>query len=288
MLCFSHVGNRFGVVQALVDCSFSVARGRMLGFVGPNGAGKTTAMRSVFGLVRLDGGEVLWNGTPGRARRAVAFRLHAGGAWPLPADAGRRAARLLRLPARTRSGRRTHGGRQIAPRTAWPDPWSSSRVARPLARRRANAHADHPHQRSQGGAAYVGWMFALGEHPSTPTAARPRRAGGNCTSGSHPPTTNLRETASRVQATVSPHRYVSRRHPRCCRVGVGAVVQVDRDARCRFLDRHTAAAAPGRSRRKAADRRAACDQLASPVEEDAPARFREAGEGGWRMLAATG
>jgi ABC-2 type transport system ATP-binding protein len=55
---------RYGAVQALADCSFTVARGRMLGFLGPNGAGKTTAMRAVFGLVRLDGGDVLWEGRP--------------------------------------------------------------------------------------------------------------------------------------------------------------------------------------------------------------------------------
>jgi ABC-2 type transport system ATP-binding protein len=54
----------FGAVQALDDCSFSVERGRMLGFLGPNGAGKTTSMRAVFGLVELDGGEVLWDGRP--------------------------------------------------------------------------------------------------------------------------------------------------------------------------------------------------------------------------------
>jgi ABC-2 type transport system ATP-binding protein len=36
----------------------------MLGFLGPNGAGKTTAMRAVFGLVELDGGDVLWRGRP--------------------------------------------------------------------------------------------------------------------------------------------------------------------------------------------------------------------------------
>ena len=36
----------------------------MLGFLGPNGAGKTTAMRAIFGLVRPDAGEVLWDGKP--------------------------------------------------------------------------------------------------------------------------------------------------------------------------------------------------------------------------------
>ena len=63
-LTFSQVSKRFGAVQALDDCSFSVGRGRMLGFLGPNGAGKTTAMRAVFDLVRIDGGELLWDGRP--------------------------------------------------------------------------------------------------------------------------------------------------------------------------------------------------------------------------------
>ncbi len=62
MLTLTHVGKRFGDVPALADCSFSVARGTMLGFLGPNGAGKTTAMRSIFGLVEPDAGEVLWDG----------------------------------------------------------------------------------------------------------------------------------------------------------------------------------------------------------------------------------
>ena len=63
-LCLSHVSKRFGPVHALVDCSFSVAPGRMLGFLGPNGAGKTTAMRTVFGLVTPDAGDLLWEGRP--------------------------------------------------------------------------------------------------------------------------------------------------------------------------------------------------------------------------------
>jgi ABC-2 type transport system ATP-binding protein len=58
------IRKRFGEVQALDGCSLSVARGRMLGFLGPNGAGKTTVMRTVFGLVEPDAGEVLWDGRP--------------------------------------------------------------------------------------------------------------------------------------------------------------------------------------------------------------------------------
>ena len=64
MLAVDDIRKRFGQVQALDGCSLSVARGRMLGFLGPNGAGKTTVMRSVFGLVELDSGEVLWDGRP--------------------------------------------------------------------------------------------------------------------------------------------------------------------------------------------------------------------------------
>jgi ABC-2 type transport system ATP-binding protein len=62
MLSFIDIRKRFGPVEALAGCSFSVERGRMLGFLGPNGAGKTTTMRTVFGLVAPDGGEVLWEG----------------------------------------------------------------------------------------------------------------------------------------------------------------------------------------------------------------------------------
>jgi ABC-type multidrug transport system ATPase subunit len=58
-LVLRQVSKRFESVHALADCSFSVPRGRMLGFLGPNGTGKTTAMRAVFGLVQLDVGDVL-------------------------------------------------------------------------------------------------------------------------------------------------------------------------------------------------------------------------------------
>ena len=62
MLAFNDLHKRFDDVVALDGCTFTVQRGRMLGFLGPNGAGKTTAMRAVFGLVRPDGGSVTWEG----------------------------------------------------------------------------------------------------------------------------------------------------------------------------------------------------------------------------------
>lgn len=64
MLQLKNLSKRYGEVRALDGASLAVAPGHMLGFLGPNGAGKTTAMRSVFGLVQLDAGEVTWNGKP--------------------------------------------------------------------------------------------------------------------------------------------------------------------------------------------------------------------------------
>jgi ABC-2 type transport system ATP-binding protein len=63
---------RYGAVQALDGCSFSVGKGQVFGFVGSNGAGKTTAMRIVMGIDRPDAGEVLWQGARSIARPGVA------------------------------------------------------------------------------------------------------------------------------------------------------------------------------------------------------------------------
>ena len=64
MLEFDAATKTFGDVAALDRCSFAARPGRLTGFLGPNGAGKTTAMRTVFGLVELDAGGVLWRGSP--------------------------------------------------------------------------------------------------------------------------------------------------------------------------------------------------------------------------------
>ena len=64
MLQFNGALKLFGTLPALNGCTFCVRPGRLTGFRGPNGAGETTAMRSVFGLVALDAGSVLWRNSP--------------------------------------------------------------------------------------------------------------------------------------------------------------------------------------------------------------------------------
>ncbi len=64
MLQLIDLHKRFDDTLALDGCSFEVAPGRIVGFLGPNGSGKTTSMRSIFGLIRLDAGQVLWGGQP--------------------------------------------------------------------------------------------------------------------------------------------------------------------------------------------------------------------------------
>ncbi len=49
---------RFGDRLAVDGLSFSVRRGEILGLVGPNGAGKTTTLRSIAGVLPLQGGAV--------------------------------------------------------------------------------------------------------------------------------------------------------------------------------------------------------------------------------------
>src|SRR5690606_24642925 len=48
--------------RAVDDLSFTVAGGRITGFVGPNGAGKSTTMRMMVGLTRPDHGDVTYDG----------------------------------------------------------------------------------------------------------------------------------------------------------------------------------------------------------------------------------
>jgi ABC-2 type transport system ATP-binding protein len=54
------IGKAFGDQHVLVDVSFEVASGEILGLIGPNGAGKTTLLECIAGLLPSDAGEVRW------------------------------------------------------------------------------------------------------------------------------------------------------------------------------------------------------------------------------------
>jgi len=45
-------------IDALIDVSFSLEAGELLGFIGPNGAGKSTTIKILSGILRPDGGRV--------------------------------------------------------------------------------------------------------------------------------------------------------------------------------------------------------------------------------------
>ncbi len=53
-----------GVVNAVVDVSFSVKSGEIVGFLGPNGAGKTTTMRLLTGIYRPTSGNITVSNLP--------------------------------------------------------------------------------------------------------------------------------------------------------------------------------------------------------------------------------
>ena len=62
MITVTGLTKRYGDRTAVHDLSFTVAAGRVTGFVGPNGAGKSTTMRMMVGLTPPDAGEVRYDG----------------------------------------------------------------------------------------------------------------------------------------------------------------------------------------------------------------------------------
>ncbi len=62
MIKIEHMSKNYGPYPAVIDVSFEVLKGEIVGFLGPNGAGKTTTMRVVTGFTPPTEGEVTVGG----------------------------------------------------------------------------------------------------------------------------------------------------------------------------------------------------------------------------------
>jgi ABC-2 type transport system ATP-binding protein len=56
------LSKHYGRLTALVDCSFGIERGEILGLLGPNGAGKTTLLRLLMGYLKPTAGRATIDG----------------------------------------------------------------------------------------------------------------------------------------------------------------------------------------------------------------------------------
>jgi ABC-type branched-subunit amino acid transport system ATPase component len=63
LLEIANLTKSFGGLQAVRDCTFSVAEGQVVGLIGPNGAGKSTVVDLVSGFTRADAGDIRLDGT---------------------------------------------------------------------------------------------------------------------------------------------------------------------------------------------------------------------------------
>lgn len=79
LLEVNNVTKRFGGVVAVDGVSFAVEAGAIVGLIGANGAGKTTMFGMIAGNLSLDGGAILFDGSPlGEMGPAASARLGIG------------------------------------------------------------------------------------------------------------------------------------------------------------------------------------------------------------------
>ena len=84
MLTLTGITKSYGQRRVLDDVAFTVANGRLTGFVGGNGAGKTTTMRIMLGVLQADAGTVSIDGTAVRPadRRRFGYMPEERGLYP--------------------------------------------------------------------------------------------------------------------------------------------------------------------------------------------------------------
>ena len=61
ILSIKSLSGGYGGVDILHNVSLTVETGEIVVMIGPNGAGKSTAMKSIFGLIKISDGQVLFN-----------------------------------------------------------------------------------------------------------------------------------------------------------------------------------------------------------------------------------
>lgn len=64
MLTISQLEVYYGAIRALDGISLEVQQGEIVCMIGANGAGKSTTIRSISGLVRPRGGDIMFEGKP--------------------------------------------------------------------------------------------------------------------------------------------------------------------------------------------------------------------------------
>jgi len=62
MLELKNLDSGYDFLQVLWDVSFIVEEGEFIALIGPNGAGKSTTLRTIAGLIKPKGGDILFKG----------------------------------------------------------------------------------------------------------------------------------------------------------------------------------------------------------------------------------
>jgi Cu-processing system ATP-binding protein len=62
MIQLEKIQKRFKKLYALNDVSAGFSKGQVVSLIGPNGSGKTTLIKSILGIVKPDGGKIIFNG----------------------------------------------------------------------------------------------------------------------------------------------------------------------------------------------------------------------------------
>ena len=83
MIEVDHISKRYGTKDAVIDISFDVKDGEILGFLGPNAAGKTTTMRILTGYIPPTAGTARIEGLDIRTqsldtRRLIGYQVSPG------------------------------------------------------------------------------------------------------------------------------------------------------------------------------------------------------------------